>query len=966
MAPSSTNNDKRKRVDVDLTGSDDEQTSSRKAPRTAAPSSQISRSQRPFAAAGSSTSAYSRPSSSAPTRHVAPWSSYNGTHPEAEREAWLANDIEDDIDEVIASSQDDAAGSDRLRLYGDLSIKIVGCQYYRGNANPGEHILMRREPGNPYDTNAIRIDNVSGHQIGHIPRKTAEKLSKYIDNRWLRCEGQLAGVKSTFDCPLTVHLFGPDPTSDEGKTLVEKMKVDKLPIRAITDAEKAEKQRAKAAQEAEKNRLKEARRAAAAGGGSGSASKGGQPTYANGHIPNGTQEQQMAEILEASARIHPRGVAATQQMGMNEDDLKNMPLASQPKGIKTSMLPYQLQALRWLLEHETPALPGPGTDESVQLWTRSNGGYTNLASNFTTIQAPPLASGGILADDMGLGKTLEMISLIVADAEKFGRGTTLVVAPLSVMSNWTTQIDAHVKQSSKMSCYTYHGTGRVDSMAAEDFANYDVVLTTYQTLASDFMPRGKGSKQPENKLREKGLYSMEWRRVILDEGHIVRNPQTKGAGAVNNLTSRSRWVLTGTPIVNSLRDLFSLLRFVGITGGLNQLDVFNAVLVRPLSNGGAKSEDASILLQAVMRAFTLRRRKDMAFIDLRLPKLEEFVHRLDFTEKEQARYDAFRDEAKGLMMKYEQNAAAGAKTTATYNHVLEVLLRMRQCCNHWGLCKERVSRLLAQLEKQAVVDLNPENTKALRDILQVQIESAEECAICLETLHEPVITACGHSFGKDCIVRVIEGQHKCPMCRAGLKDETCLVKPATETGDEKADDEVDLHQSSSKLEGIVKILQATKTDKTIVFSQWTSFLDIVSARLDKDGVKYCRLDGTMNVAKRDEAIEALNSDPKTTVMLASLAACSVGLNLTAASNVILSDTWWAPAIEDQAVDRVHRLGQKKETKVFRLVMEGSIEEETIRIQTDKRKLMALAFSEKSNQRAAPKTSRIADIQRLLA
>ncbi|EGP87933.1 SNF2 family DNA-dependent ATPase domain-containing protein [Zymoseptoria tritici IPO323] len=916
MAPSSTNNDKRKRVDVDLTGNDDEQTSSRKAPRTAAPSSQISRSQRPFAAAGSSTT---------------------------EREAWLANDIEDDIDEVIGSSQDDAAGSDRLQLYGDLSIKIVGCQYYRGNANPGEHILMRREPGNPYDTNAIRIDNVSGHQIGHIPRKTAEKLSKYIDNRWLRYSSLMAdGVLVR----LADRETGPDPTSDEGKTLVEKMKVDKLPIKAITDAEKAEKQ--------------------PAGGGSGSASKGGQPTYANGHIPNGTQEQQMAEILEASARIDPRGVAVTQQMGMNEDDLKNMPLASQPKGIKTSMLPYQLQALRWLLDHETPVLPGPGTDESVQLWTRSNGGYTNLASNFTTSQAPPLASGGILADDMGLGKTLEMISLIVADAEKFGRGTTLVVAPLSVMSNWTTQIDAHVKQSSKMSCYTYHGTGRVDSMAAEDFANYDVVLTTYQTLASDFMPRGKGSKQPENKLREKGLYSMEWRRVILDEGHIVRNPQTKGAGAVNNLTSRSRWVLTGTPIVNSLRDLFSLLRFVGITGGLNQLDVFNAVLVRPLSNGGAKSEDASILLQAVMRAFTLRRRKDMAFIDLRLPKLEEFVHRLDFTEKEQTRYDAFRDEAKGLMMKYEQNAAAGAKTTATYNHVLEVLLRMRQCCNHWGLCKERVSRLLAQLEKQAVVDLNPENTKALRDILQVQIESAEECAICLETLHEPVITACGHSFGKDCIVRVIEGQHKCPMCRAELKDESCLVKPATETGDEKADDEVDLHQSSSKLEGIVKILQATKTDKTIVFSQWTSFLDIVSARLDKDGVKYCRLDGTMNVAKRDEAIEALNSDPKTTVMLASLAACSVGLNLTAASNVILSDTWWAPAIEDQAVDRVHRLGQKKETKVFRLVMEGSIEEETIRIQTDKRKLMALAFSEKSNKRAAPKTSRIADIQRLLA
>jgi SWI/SNF-related matrix-associated actin-dependent regulator of chromatin subfamily A3 len=472
------------------------------------------------------------------------------------------------------------------------------------------------------------------------------------------------------------------------------MRDDKLPIKAITDAEKAEKQREKARQEAERQRLKEARRAAAAGGGAGVASRS-KPIYANGHTPEGISTQaQMAEILEASQRIDPRGLkAATEQMGMTEDDLKNMPLAPQPKGIQTEMLPYQRQCLQWLLEHENPQLPGPGTSDSVQLWTRSNGGYTNLASNFTTSQPPTLACGGILADDMGLGKTLEMISLIVADAEKSSeRGTTLVVAPLSVMSNWTTQIEAHVQNTSKMSTYTYHGTGRVESMTAKDFADFDVVLTTYQTLASDYMPRGKGSKQPANGSRKTGLYSMKWCRVILDEGHVVRNPQTKGAGAVNNLVSTHRWVLTGTPIVNSLRDLFSLLRFVGIKGGLDRLEIWNSVLVRPMANGGEKAADASILLQAVMRAFTLRRRKDMAFIDLKLPNLEEFVHRIEFTKKEQTRYDALLDEAKGLMTKYEQNAAAGAKTNSTYNHVLEVLLRMRQVCNHVGLCRERVSR----------------------------------------------------------------------------------------------------------------------------------------------------------------------------------------------------------------------------------------------------------------------------------
>ena len=100
-------------------------------------------------------------------------------------------------------------------------------------------------------------------------------------------------------------------------------------------------------------------------------------------------------------------------------------------------------------------------------------------------------------------------------------------------------------------------------------------------------------------------------------------------------------------------------------------------------------------------------------------------------------------------------------------------------------------------------------------------------------------------------------------------------------------------------------------------------------------------------------------------MLASLGVCSVGLNLVAANQVILSDSWWAPAIEDQAVDRVHRLGQKKKTSVFRLVMEGSIEERTLDIQAEKRKLMMMAFQEKDSKRGRNKTSILGDVEKLL-
>lgn len=439
--------EKRKRV-VDLTASDDE---------SAPPSNKRTIQETRFRPELNTISSSSLPP---------------GSHSLDERRSWLADD-DGNENEILASSQysDD---SDQLHLYGDLPTKIVGVQYYRGYSNPGERILMRREPGNPYDSNAIRVDNVAAQQIGHIPRRVAEKLAKYMDERSLRLEGELAGHIGQFDVPLTVHMYGPHPSSNEGIRLQQRMQGDKLPIKALKEAEREAKRRQKERHQAEKQHLAESRKAAAKGQSLSILPDATSSSWA-GQASQGTGITDMTDLVEASQRISPRNMLQNENAGLSEEMLKSLPLASQPEAIRTEMLPYQLQALRWMLDQESPKKPE--TDASTQLWQHGRDGrFTNLATTFST-QNPTFASGGILADDMGLGKTLEMIALIAADNAQYGRrSSTLVVAPLGVLSNWQGQASVHVKKEHKLNVYTYHAGGR-QKMKATDFAQYDIVLT---------------------------------------------------------------------------------------------------------------------------------------------------------------------------------------------------------------------------------------------------------------------------------------------------------------------------------------------------------------------------------------------------------------------------------------------------------------------------------------------------------
>jgi len=125
-------------------------------------------------------------------------------------------------------------------------------------------------------------------------------------------------------------------------------------------------------------------------------------------------------------------------------------------------------------------------------------------------------------------------------------------------------------------------------MTFGDFGEYDVVVTSYGTLSTEFSPRGKAT--PEKIPRKHGLFSANWARVVLDEGHNIRNPSIRAAVACQSLLATSRWVLTGTPIVNNIKDLYSMLKFLGITGGLERMEIFNAILTRPLALGDRNAE----------------------------------------------------------------------------------------------------------------------------------------------------------------------------------------------------------------------------------------------------------------------------------------------------------------------------------------------------------------------------------------
>uniref|UniRef100_A0A8C8C2R8 Helicase-like transcription factor n=1 Tax=Oncorhynchus tshawytscha TaxID=74940 RepID=A0A8C8C2R8_ONCTS len=820
-------------------------------------------------------------------------------------------------------------------LFGSLRGSVVGLRYYTGVVNKGEMVSLVRQPQNPYDRNAVMVANVYGSQVGHIKRELAVLLANIMDNNLARVEGVVPfGVTNQFTMSVVLSFWGREENRD-------------AVVRQITSR---------------------------------SFKLQSGPTGTHTHTHTLTQLKNAFDNLFEN---------------LMDDKIGEREAV---EAVCTPLLPHQKQALSWMCACENnAALP--------HFWEVKGELFYNTLTHSSVRERPRRVRGGILADDMGLGKTLTTIALILSNfhhgkplcepvseksspepkasttARKNPEGkcvshsslsgkslvspveaassqstddpaarATLIICPLSVLSNWLDQLDQHVRADVKLNVYLYYGSER--NRDTHFLSSQHMVLTTYNVLSADYSVSGGASP----------LHTVRWLRVVLDEGHIIRNPNTQQSKAVLKLNTQRRWILTGTPIQNNLRDLWMLVAFLR----LKPFDVrewWNRVIQRPVTQGDKTGLQN---LQALVKCVTLRRTKTSRVCGrplVSLPERSVRIEEVELTQKEREEYELARTEGRTTISRY----VAEGTVLRNYADVLAILVRLRQFCCHPGLLGKTTTHT-------GVVAVTPAELRE-RLIMKLRLVlgtgSDEECAVCLDSVRLPVITHCAHVYCRPCIAEVIRSeqeQARCPLCRGQIKASELVEFPLEEEEEEESN-LLENWRSSSKVEALMSSLLRLRSEddsiRSLVVSQFTRFLTILEIPLREEGFKFVRLDGTMSQKRRAQVIQEFQSDAPGSplIMLLSLKAGGVGINLSAASRVFLMDPAWNPAAEDQCVDRCHRLGQKRDVVITKFIVKGSVEENMVKIQRQKQDLVEKAFGTKNPSER--KTSRVDEIRALM-
>jgi len=427
------------------------------------------------------------------------------------------------------------------------------------------------------------------------------------------------------------------------------------------------------------------------------------------------------------------------------------------------------------------------------------------------------AGGAVLADDMGLGKTIQTLSVI-----HHFRGSgkpSLVICPKSLLGNWKTEVEKFFPETKLL---TYHGPKRKGLLG--QFEQTDLIISTYEIVFRDLAELNK----------------IGFQVVALDEASLIRNADTESAKAVMKLDRQYSLALTGTPVENSVRDLWTIFQF-SIPGYLGASSDFKLRYEKALQGNDRPDPQTAKRLKERVEPFMLRRTKSEVAKDL--PKKIEILEYCDLSGPQQAVYRDLLEKGDDLIREFSsKNGQQAARM-----QVLTLLLRLRQAC-----CDPRLLGL-------------------------------------------------------------------------GEPDSTSEV--------------------SGKLTRLLELVDSGKSGghKMLVFSQFTGMLQLISLALTERGINFCYLDGS--TSNRQAQIDRFQSKDGPPVFLISLKAGGYGLNLTAADTVVHFDPWWNPAVEAQATDRAHRIGQTKPVTVYKLVTKNTVEEKIINLQSKKRAVINQTLGE---------------------
>ncbi|KAF2731621.1 hypothetical protein EJ04DRAFT_442691 [Polyplosphaeria fusca] len=659
------------------------------------------------------------------------------------------------------------------------------------------------------------------------------------------------------------------------------------------------------------------------------------------------------------------------------------------------------------------------------------------------------SKGGILADEMGLGKTIQALALILArKPDDLGCKTTLIVAPVALMRQWEKEIERHVRPGDRLKVFMYHGK----KATFDRLRQYDVVLCTFGALQTEMKRIEKG--QDNRSLSLLGPHC-KWYRVIIDEAQCLKNRNTLTSKASNELHAQYRLVMTGTPMMNSIDELYPLLRFLHIRP-YNDWGKFNWEIAKPVKNSNESVRRRGMdRLHVLLKSTMLRRRKDTP-VDGRpicsIPPKHTHEAHVELSDDEFALYKAIETKSQLRMNKYLK---AGTVSN-NYANMLVLLLRLRQACCHPHLIKDL--GVQASTEGIAEDDLKARAEQLSTEVVnRLKDQDGFECPICLDATKNPtIIMPCGHTTCGECFQKILEPGNavqegnervvpKCPHCRGTLSSDYitdyvhfckvfCPEKldefdlPALDDDEEESDEESDEDEkdddledfivpddadddyevkqcpnenpsdmdkkktrkgkgkgkaptkgkhtlaelkkqsmrsaaakrkylrrlrkewkSSAKIDKTLEVLADIDandaTEKTLIFSQFTSLLDLLEVPLNDKGIRYQRYDGSMKLNDRADAVNKFMDECEEKVMLISLKAGNAGLNLNKASQVIVLDPFWNPFIEDQAVDRAHRMPQQREVHVHRLLVPETVEDRICQLQDKKRELIDAALDE---------------------